>query len=52
MAIKRTVRERTAEGTETVEEQVMDLPMAHTVLREGDVLVLVGATDSLANLPS
>ena len=52
VAIKRTVKERTAEGTETVAEQVMDLPMAHTVLREGDILVLVGATDSLANLPS
>jgi len=33
-------------------EQVLDLPMAHTVIREGDILVLVGATESLQNLPS
>jgi len=34
------------------EEQVLDLPMAHTVIREGDILVIVGATESLTNLPS
>lgn len=33
-------------------EQVLDLPMAHTVIREGDILVLVGATESLQNLPA
>ena len=42
------------EEAEEVEppEQVLDLPMAHTVIREGDILVLVGATETLQNLPS
>jgi Trk K+ transport system NAD-binding subunit len=35
-----------------IPEQVLDLPMAHTVIRAGDILVLVGATESLQNLPS
>jgi len=52
VAIKRAVKGRGPEGEETVEEQVMDLPMVHTVIREGDVLVLVGSTGSLASLPS
>ena len=52
VAIKRTVVSRTPEGGETKEQQVVDLPMAHTVIREGDVLVLVGSTESLASLPS
>ena len=52
VAIKRTVKARDAPGDETVEQQVMDLPVAHTVIREGDVLVLVGSTESLSKLPS
>jgi len=52
VAIKRRIVSRTPEGGETVEQQVVDLPMAHTVIREGDVLVLVGSTESLASLPS
>lgn len=52
VAIKRQVISRTPEGGQTVEQQVVDLPMAHTVIREGDVLVLVGSTESLGSLPS
>jgi len=52
VAIKRPVKARSEDGTETVQEEVVDLPMAHTVIREGDVLVLVGSTESLDNLPS
>ena len=52
MAIKRSIVSRTPEGGESVEQQVVDLPLAHTVIRDGDVLVLVGSTESLANLPS
>jgi len=52
VAIKRTVKARDAQGDETIEQQVMDLPVAHTVIREGDVLVLVGSTESLSKLPS
>jgi trk system potassium uptake protein TrkA len=52
VAIKRAVKTTTPEGEETVEEQVLDLPMAHTMIRDGDILVLVGSTDSLARLPS
>jgi len=52
VAIKRKVVSRSTEGEETVEQQVVDLPLAHTVIREGDVLVLVGSTESLAGLPS
>ena len=52
VAIKRRIVSRTPEGGESVEQQVVDLPLAHTVIREGDVLVLVGSTESLANLPS
>jgi len=40
-----------AEGEEP-QEQVLDLPMAHTMIREGDILVLVGSTESLQNLPA
>jgi trk system potassium uptake protein TrkA len=52
VAIKRSIVTRTPEGGETTEQQVVDLPMAHTVIREGDVLVLVGSTESLGSLPS
>ena len=53
VAIKRAVKTtRDEKGAETLEEEVLDLPMAHTIIREGDVLVLVGTTESLANLPS
>ncbi len=59
VAIRRPVaaKETQAAGAETAqeaepEEQVLDLPMAHTIIREGDILVLVGETDSLQNLPS
>jgi len=50
-ARKTAVAEEEAEEVEPP-EQVLDLPMAHTVIREGDILVLVGATDTLQNLPS
>lgn len=52
VAIRRPVKVRNEDGVETVTEEVLDLPMAHTIIREGDVLVLVGSTESLANLPS
>jgi trk system potassium uptake protein TrkA len=52
VAIRRSMTSRGEDGTEVVEEQVLDLPMAHTTIREGDILVLVGSTESLAGLPS
>jgi len=52
VAIKRPVKKQTPEGEEVGEEQVLDLPMPHTKIREGDILVLVGATKSLADLPT
>jgi len=52
VAIKRTVRTKDKDGGENVQEQILDLPLAHTTIREGDILVLVGTTDSLADLPS
>jgi len=52
VAVKRSVKARSTEGEETVEEQVVELPMAHTMIREGDILVIVGSTESLANLPT
>ena len=52
VAIKRPVKKQTPEGEEVVEEQVLDLPMPHTTIREGDVLVLVGTTESLSALPT
>jgi trk system potassium uptake protein len=52
VAIKRPVKARDAEGVETVQQQVVDLPMAHTVIRNDDVLILVGSTESLSKLPS
>jgi len=52
VAIKRPVKKQTPEGEEVVEEQVLDLPMPHTTIREGDVLVLVGTNESLADLPT
>ena len=52
VAIKRPVKRQDSSGGEVVEEQVLDLPMPHTTIREGDVLVLVGTTESLAALPT
>jgi len=52
VAIKRPVKKQTPQGEEVVEEQVLDLPMPHTKIREGDVLVLVGTTESLSALPA
>jgi len=52
VAIKRPVKKQTPEGEEVVEEQVLDLPMPHTKICEGDVLVLVGTTESLSALPT
>jgi trk system potassium uptake protein TrkA len=51
VAIRRPLKSRGPEGEETIEEQVLDLPMAHTTIRDGDILVLVGSTESLAALP-
>jgi len=52
VAIKRPVKKQTPQGEEVVEEQVLDLPMPHTTIREGDILVLVGTTESLSALPT
>ncbi|HUU93845.1 MAG TPA: TrkA family potassium uptake protein [Phycisphaerae bacterium] len=52
VAIKRPARSGAEQGEEGAAEELLDLPMAHTTVREGDVLVLVGATESLAQLPS
>ena len=52
VAIKRPVTTQDKDGREIVEEQVLDLPMPHTTIREGDILVLVGATESLSALPT
>jgi len=59
VAIRRPVAATEAQGgrpekgqTAEPQEQVLDLPMAHTIIREGDILVLVGETDSLQNLPA
>ena len=51
VAIKKQVSAVRAQGDETVEEQVIDVPMADTVIRPDDILVLVGATENLARLP-
>jgi trk system potassium uptake protein TrkA len=52
VAIKRPIKGKgTREGKDAT-EQLLDLPMAETTIRAGDILVLVGATDSLTNLPS
>lgn len=52
IAIKRPVETKTKEGAAEVEEEVIDLPMAHTMIRAGDILVLVGSTESLDALPT
>ena len=52
VAIKRPIQRVAEDGKEIIEEQVLDLPMPHTTIREGDVLVLVGTTESLAALPT
>ena len=51
VAIKKQVSTVKAQGQETTEEQVIDVPMADTVIRPDDILVLVGATESLSRLP-
>jgi len=53
VAIKRPTKAQAEEGEGPAQqEELLDLPMAHTIIREGDILVLVGATESLARLPS
>jgi trk system potassium uptake protein TrkA len=52
VAIKKQVSTVRAQGEETTEEQVIDVPMADTVIRPDDILVLVGATENLAKLPA
>ncbi len=52
IAIKRPVKKTDEQGDEVTTEEVIDLPMAHTVIRQGDVLVLVGTTESLEALPT
>ena len=51
VAIKKQVSTVKAQGQETTEEQVIDVPMADTVIRPDDILVLVVATESLSRLP-
>ncbi len=51
VAIKKQVSTVRAQGEETTEEQVIDVPMADTVIRPDDILVIVGATENLARLP-
>ena len=52
VAIKRPIKGKGTEEGKDAPEQLLDLPMAETTIRAGDILVLVGATDSLTNLPS
>jgi trk system potassium uptake protein TrkA len=52
VAIKRIVKTRNEAGEEVETEELLDLPMAHTIIRDGDILVLVGSTASVSNLPS
>jgi trk system potassium uptake protein TrkA len=52
VAIKKQVSTVRAEGQATTEQRVIDVPMADTVIRPNDILVLVGATESLAKLPT
>ena len=51
VAIKKQVSTVRAQGEETTEEQIIDVPMADTVIRPDDILVIVGATENLAKLP-
>ena len=52
VAIKRPAQSEGEQEEEGPAEELLDLPMAHTIIRQGDVLVLVGATESLTQLPS
>jgi trk system potassium uptake protein TrkA len=51
VAIKKQVSTVRAQGEETTEEEIIDVPMADTVIRPDDILVIVGATENLARLP-
>lgn len=51
VAIKKQVSTVQAQGEETTEEEVIDVPMADTVIRPDDTLVVVGSTDALSQLP-
>lgn len=51
VAIKKQVSIVRAQGEETTEEQVIDVPTADSVIRPDDILVIVGANDSLNRLP-
>lgn len=52
VATKRIVKTRNEAGEEVETEGLLDLPMAHAIIRDGDILVLVGSTASVSNLPS
>lgn len=51
VAIKKQVSTVRAQGEETTKEQIIDVPMADTVIRPDDILVIVGATENLSKLP-
>jgi len=51
VAIKKQVSTVRAQGEETTEEQVIDVPTADSVIRPDDILVIVGANDNLNKLP-
>jgi len=51
VAIKKQVSTVRAQGEETTEEQVIDVPTADSIIRPDDILVIVGANESLNRLP-
>jgi trk system potassium uptake protein TrkA len=50
VAIKSRITTTDARGRERVEVKVNDLPDADDIIREGDVLVVIGADEHIANL--
>ncbi len=52
VAIKKQVAATRSDGVQTHEEEIIDVPLADTVIRPDDILVLVGAVENLAKLPT
>ncbi|MDP6381297.1 MAG: TrkA C-terminal domain-containing protein, partial [Phycisphaerae bacterium] len=52
VAIRRSRKVRGEDGQMIARERIIDLPMAGTTIQPGDILVLVGSTESLSKLPT
>ena len=52
VAIRRTMAETDGEGIRRTRQYIISVPMADTVIEDGDILLLVGSDDAMASFPA